>query len=358
MSNTRKKYTSVFDLKEGETYTPTFKDDSKFTFSNQSQKNNLYENLLNRQPNPAQFKAADFNFQYDSDTDKNFQDYAKMMRESGQKAMTDTMARASAQTGGYGNSYAAMAGQSVYNDYLNEIGKAKTEFEDRAYEKALNEYNIANEKAMNEYNLEKAAYDNETNDMLTKLELLSAQEAEERALYDSELAADKADWESAYQEDLARATREGDFDALAKLYGFEDAKAYQDYETSTLMASLAAPTQEIYDQAIAEYLRKGYLGSVDDEYAMDNILDRYAAMGYNTSSIAEEMKQARGYYENVIDRDFTYVSGKGKAAVYQDQFGNEFYYDELLNWAKDQGSDVGQMKDKLKAAKSRKSSED
>lgn len=65
--------------------------------------NALYEQVMNR---PA--------FQYDFNADPIYQHYSDQYALNAKRAMQDTMANAAALTGGYGNSYAQMAGQQEY----------------------------------------------------------------------------------------------------------------------------------------------------------------------------------------------------------------------------------------------------
>ena len=57
-------------------------------------------------------------FQYDVNSDALYQQVAQNYLRQGQQAMMDTMGKAAAMTGGYGNSYAQTAGQQVYDQYL------------------------------------------------------------------------------------------------------------------------------------------------------------------------------------------------------------------------------------------------
>ena len=55
-------------------------------------------------------------FSYDASADPSFKQYQDRYVTLGQRAMEDTLGRASALTGGYGNSHAQLAGQAAYND--------------------------------------------------------------------------------------------------------------------------------------------------------------------------------------------------------------------------------------------------
>jgi hypothetical protein len=84
-------------------------------------------------------------FSYDPDSDKGYQDYLKLMQDSGKKAMEDTVGKASALTGGYGNSYAATAGQQVYNDYIKQGAEAQASFR----QLARDEFDAENQDILN-----------------------------------------------------------------------------------------------------------------------------------------------------------------------------------------------------------------
>jgi hypothetical protein len=53
-------------------------------------------------------------FQYDPNADPLYQQYAQQYQRGGELAMKDAMAQTSAMTGGYGNTYAQLAGQQGY----------------------------------------------------------------------------------------------------------------------------------------------------------------------------------------------------------------------------------------------------
>ena len=267
-------------------------------------------------------------FEYDADTDEAYQDYARMMRASGQKAMEDTVGKAAALTGGYASSNAVTAGQQVYNDYISELAAAQGDFYDRAL----------------------ARYANEGSMLQEKINALETQELK-----------DKSAWETAYAEDIERMAIEGDTAGLAAAMGVSE-EAYNKYLEDQALASSVAPTQEILDQATKEYMAKGYFSSglTADDASTDtyenkiiaDITEKFQMMGYNSEAITAHLKQQRAQYEKVANRTWTYVSGAGKNAIFTDQFGNVFYQDEILNWAKDQeetddvGADVAKKLEK------------
>lgn len=94
----------------------------------------LYNDMMNRGP-----------FEYDLNGDQLFQQYKNIYTQQGKKAMRDTMGQAAGLTGGYGNSYAAAAGNQAYNDYLQKLGYAIPEL----YQQAYNQYTQEGDDLLN-----------------------------------------------------------------------------------------------------------------------------------------------------------------------------------------------------------------
>lgn len=89
------------------------------------------------------------NFEYDLNADMLYQQYRDQYQRAGQQAMADTMGQAATMTGGYGNSYAASAGNQAYQQYLTQLNNIVPELYDRAY----NRYNQEQSDLMNQYSL-------------------------------------------------------------------------------------------------------------------------------------------------------------------------------------------------------------
>ena len=88
----------------------------------------LLDKILNRDP-----------FKYDFNADPMYQMYKDRYLQQGRMAMQDTMGDAAALTGGYGNSYAATAGQQAYQSYLQGLNDRIPGLRDFAYSAWLNE---------------------------------------------------------------------------------------------------------------------------------------------------------------------------------------------------------------------------
>lgn len=108
-----------------------------FQYSNQSGYNNALNAVANREK-----------FSYDLDNDALFQKAKNQYQAMGKTAMVDTMGQAAALTGGYGNSYATMAGQQAYNSYLQDLNNSVGDY----YAMALNAYNAESDRLNNVYN--------------------------------------------------------------------------------------------------------------------------------------------------------------------------------------------------------------
>ena len=74
-------------------------------------------------------------FSYDLNGDALYQQYKDQYINQGRLAMQDTIGQASAMTGGYGNSYAATAGNQAYQSYLQKLNDVVPELYQMAYDK-------------------------------------------------------------------------------------------------------------------------------------------------------------------------------------------------------------------------------
>lgn len=98
-------------------------------------------------------------FRYDLSADGLYRQYQDQYLRQGKQAMADTVGKAAAMTGGYGNSYAQTAGQQTYQNYLQSLNDLIPQF----YQLALSQYNQQEQNLMNRYQLlsqqEQAEYD-------------------------------------------------------------------------------------------------------------------------------------------------------------------------------------------------------
>lgn len=103
----------------------------------------IYNNIANREK-----------FSYDMNNDAFYKQYAQQYQNNAKLAMENTVAQASALTGGYGNSYAATAGQAMYNQQMEGLNDRATQL----YQLALQQYNAEGDRLNNLYSMTANAY--------------------------------------------------------------------------------------------------------------------------------------------------------------------------------------------------------
>lgn len=93
-------------------------------------------------------------FSYDMNNDAIYKQYAQQYANNAKLAMEDTVGQISALTGGYSNSYAATAGQAMYNQQMQGLNDKATEL----YQLALQQYNAEGDRLNNLYSMTANAY--------------------------------------------------------------------------------------------------------------------------------------------------------------------------------------------------------
>lgn len=88
-------------------------------------------------------------FSYDMNADYLYQLYKDQYMRQGKLAMEDTMGKAAAMTGGFGNTYAERTGQSTYNQYLQQLNDRVPEL----YQLALNKYQMEGDELKDMYSI-------------------------------------------------------------------------------------------------------------------------------------------------------------------------------------------------------------
>ena len=128
-------------------------------------KKDVLADVTGKIENPAKFE-------YNLNEDALYQQYADQYTKMGKMASEDTMGKAAALTGGYGNSYAATAANQAYNSYMQDLGAIVPDL----YALARDEYNAERtdlydqyKVLMDEYALEEDAYNANRKDMYDRL---------------------------------------------------------------------------------------------------------------------------------------------------------------------------------------------
>lgn len=158
-----------------------------------------YNNIANREK-----------FSYDMNNDAFYNQYAQRYQQNAKLAMENTVAQTSALTGGYANSYAATAGQAMYNQQMEGLNDKATEL----YQLALQQYNAEGDRLNNIYSMTANAYGMEQDRINAEVAEAqwNAQFDEQQRQYNlnmiynaSRAVAGDAQWAAGYAFDASRA---------------------------------------------------------------------------------------------------------------------------------------------------------
>lgn len=139
------------DTKEGGAAAQAYKDAlgavsgyGSFKYGKQTELDNIMQSILERKP-----------FTYNFNEDAFYQMYKDKYQKQGKMAAANVMGQAAALTGGYGNSYAATAGNQAYLGYLENLNDIIPELYQMAYDK----YSQEGQDMYNQYGLLRDDYD-------------------------------------------------------------------------------------------------------------------------------------------------------------------------------------------------------
>lgn len=178
------------------TYTPGVFNSSVDTTGIQGQLNGWLNEIDNYEP-----------FKYDLNADMLYRQAVDNYAMLGQQAMRDTMGNAAAQTGGYGNSYAAAAGNQTYQQYITQANNMIPQFQ----QMAMDVWQSGLDQLLSQYN----AGSMQLNNLLSiEAQELAAWQAQEALNFD----AWSANEQNAYNEWLAGYSQAQDQYELAKDY--------------------------------------------------------------------------------------------------------------------------------------------
>lgn len=104
---------------------------SSFTYEGQDAYDQLLKDITNYKP-----------FEYDPNTDPRMAAYRKTYLREAERARADTMAKASAATGGVPSSYAVGAAEQAGNYYTGKINDVIPELFSDAYSQHMNDFNL------------------------------------------------------------------------------------------------------------------------------------------------------------------------------------------------------------------------
>lgn len=153
----------------------------------------------------AQQKAANDvmnrqKFQYNMSSDPLYQQYKQQYQRQGKLAMQDTMGQAAAMNGGYGSSYAQMAGQQAYNSQLQQLNDKVPEL----YQLALSKYQMEGQAAMDRFNLASSLESQDYSRYQDQLSKWMAERDYATGRYDTERNTDYNLWSDTDQREYSR----------------------------------------------------------------------------------------------------------------------------------------------------------
>lgn len=100
-----------------------------FVFSKEQQLQDLTDKVVNKDP-----------FQYDRSQDDSYSNLRKQYLREAERSREDTLARASAGTGGAPSSFAVTAAQQAGDYHLTQLADREVDLEQNAYQRYLNDY--------------------------------------------------------------------------------------------------------------------------------------------------------------------------------------------------------------------------
>jgi murein DD-endopeptidase MepM/ murein hydrolase activator NlpD len=154
-----------------------------FAYANDGLANDILTEYLNRGE-----------FSYDLNGDALYQQYKDKYIKQGKLAMQDTMGQAAAMTGGYGNSYAAAAGNQAYQAHLENLNDIIPELQQMAYDKYVQE----GQDLYNKYGLLQADRSQKYGEWEAGYNRALAERDYARGVYDSERSYDYGVWQTGY----------------------------------------------------------------------------------------------------------------------------------------------------------------
>lgn len=169
-------------------------------------------NILNRK-----------DFKYDVNADALYKQYKDRHVNLGKQAMQDTMGQAAALTGGYGSSFAQLAGQQAYQGYLQGLTDKIPEL----YQIAMDRYNQQGQNLYDQYGLLSGQEQIDRNNWLNSYNQWLAERDYTTGRYDTERGYDYGvhrdtvgddQWKAQFDEDLRRfnfANKLGEFAPVA-----------------------------------------------------------------------------------------------------------------------------------------------
>jgi hypothetical protein len=235
-------------------------------------------------------------FNYDQNNDALYKQYAQQYQQNAKLAMDDTVGQVSSLTGGYANSYAATAGQAMYNQQMGNLNEKALEL----YQLALQQYNMESDRLMGIYNMTATNYGFDQDRINSEIAQAqwNAEFDENQRQYDESMAyeyaraaAQDAQWKAEFNEMQRQYNESLKYDYARA--AAQDAQWAADLaaENSRYYAGLSAENSRYY--AGLAYDKQRAKAS-DEQYASD-LAYKYAALeadkAYNDAKLTEDKRQ-------------------------------------------------------------------
>ena len=256
-------------------------------------------------------------FQFNMNADPLYNQYREQYINNGKKAMMDTIANASALTGGYSNSYAITAGNESYNEQLNKLNDIALELYDRAYEKykydgenMVDKIRLLRDSDDSDYAKYRDSLDDYYKDgdyLLSKLNSLS--ESDYKAFLE-EVAAYESDREYEYQKYLEALEQQNFYDKLKldeekfnQEMAFKKAEAERDQRNADRSYALSASkkgssSSSSNKSSEADYVKATILPKSYEHFV--NLTGYAGIMTKNEFNSRKSAKDEYGNYENYL----------------------------------------------------------
>lgn len=237
-------------------------------------------------------------FKYDFADDPMYASIRDQYMRDGKLAMQDTVGKASAASGGYGNSYAASAGAQAYNQYVSQVNDVIPELYQMAYNIYANKKSDAYTKASLYDTLEATDYSRKQDDISRAYNDYSAAASRADSAYSRDFNEQSTEYQTGYQE----AADERNY----KLSASNNALAWQKYNDEKAAAEAAAKAQK----GSYSTLSQGQLDAFDKKIeAVRNARDEGTMTDGDVANVWQ-------YMLNVGDGASTYAL----AAYFENQF--------------------------------------
>lgn len=281
--------------------------------------NSKVKDYLNRNP-----------FSYNANNDSTFQQYRDQYARAGKTAMQDTMGNSAALSGGYGNSYASVAGQQVYNNYMSELSDKIPELEDKAYSR----YQDDNTQALQQISLlqnldesEYGRYRDNVSDYFNFIDYYNTKYQNERNFDYSKFTTEWEQWNSKAQQANANYQYEDSMDEQQRQYDttlaeqqrqFDAQMAYNYSNSSSPDDSSSSPSDIWLENVLNQYTKTAATNKASAASQLYSDLIYGVKQGFITNDERIEIiaRQQNKSVEAVAHNLTPYTPGSGPKTIY------------------------------------------